>query len=491
MLRTSSYTIYVDLPDARDDVLLIHGYTGAYDRVARPVARFLRSRSGKQEANGNGAEAGDGARPRAETLEVLKRRGYLTNKTHAEEEALFARMGNALHEHARHHQPGYVFMPTYGCNLRCPYCFQFHMRSDPAYGHLLRTMTPEVVDRIFAAMPGIEASHGLDPDGERDRGILFFGGEPLLAANRPIVEYIFRKAQALNRPKLSAISNATELEAYRDLLGPDKIASLQITLDGVPAEHDRKRVYAGGAGTFEKIAANVDMALELGVRISARINVDRHNLAGLPALVQEMTDRGWQSSPHFLAYVAAIHSAKGAGPELMDSWVLRKQVSALGRQHAAVRRLGHLDDSLRGRLRKVFEDRDNPTPSFKASFCAAHTTMYIFDPFADVYACWEHTGDPSVRIGRVAQDGEVVFEEQRRDAWRDRNVLKNPTCRRCRYAFYCGGGCANLAWGRTGELDASFCDGFANRFRATAAKVYLDFLAGKATEETPEPACER
>lgn len=489
MLRTSSYTIYVDMPGSEDEVLLIHGYTGAYDRVSRPVARFLRSLSGKRGANGNGT--GDGARPRAETVEVLTRRGYLTHKTHEDEEALVGKMGRALHEHAHRHQPGYVFMPTYSCNLRCPYCFQSHMRSDPGYGHLLCTMTPEVVDRIFAAMPGIEERHGLDPAAERDRGILFFGGEPLLAANRPIVEYVFRKGQSLNRPKFSAITNGTEIEAYRDLLGPDKISFLQITLDGVPAEHDRKRIYAGGAGSFEKIAANIDMALELGVRISARINLDRHNAAGVPALIQEIDDRGWRASPLFLAYAAAIHSARDAGPELMDSWVLRKQVSALGRRHPAVRRLGHLDDNLRGRLRKVFEERDNPTPSFKATFCAAHTTMYIFDPFADVYACWEHTGDPEFRIAHVAEDGEVVFEEERRDAWRNRNILSNPVCRRCRYAFYCGGGCANLAMGRTGDLDASFCDGFAQRFRATAAKTYLDFLAGKTVEETQEPACDR
>ena len=37
-MRTSSYVIYVDLPDQADRCLLTHGYTGAYDVVSRPVA---------------------------------------------------------------------------------------------------------------------------------------------------------------------------------------------------------------------------------------------------------------------------------------------------------------------------------------------------------------------------------------------------------------------------------------------------------------------
>jgi len=48
MIRTSRYTIFVDLPEHPDEVLLVHGYTGAYDRVSRPVAGYLRSLSGTQ-----------------------------------------------------------------------------------------------------------------------------------------------------------------------------------------------------------------------------------------------------------------------------------------------------------------------------------------------------------------------------------------------------------------------------------------------------------
>lgn len=493
MLRTSSYTIFVDLPEERDEVLLIHGYTGAYDKVSRPVARYLRSLSGRQAQDGRSADAGNGWQPRGETFEVLQRRGYLTARTHEEEEGLFGKVADALLQRNAHARPGYVILPTYSCNLRCPYCFQRHMRTDPALGHLIRTMAPEMVDRIFAALPAIEERHGVKADDKRPRSLLLFGGEPLLAASRPIVEHILEKARELGEFKFSAISNATELDAYRDLLGPGKIESVQVTVDGVPAEHDLKRAYADGSGSFAKIAANVGMALELGVRINLRLNIDSKNVAHLPQIAEEIAARGWKSYPNFGAYVSPVHATgdqagRGAG---MDTWRLKKALLAFERDRFDLHGIGNMDENLRGRLRRIFERRQDPAPGFRTTFCAAHSTMYIFDAFGDVYACWEHLGDPRIRVGHIAPEGEISLEQGQLQVWRSRNVTSNPVCRRCRYAFYCGGGCANLAWVRTGDLHTSHCDGFAHRFQVTAAQVYLDFLGGRQAEVNEEPACDQ
>jgi len=509
MNHTSRYTIFVNLPEHPDEVLLVHGYTGAYDRVSHPVADYLRSLSGKNPApagaasdrngNGHGPGLGDVAtpfQPSEETLEALERRGYLTDKTQDEEEALVGKLVDRLVARDLHNAPGYVFMPTYSCNLRCPYCFQDHMRTDPANRHLLRTMSQETVDRIFDAMPGIEERHGMTSESKKRPSILFFGGEPLLAASRPIVEYIMEKGREQNIASFSAISNATELEAYEDLLGPEGISSLQITLDGPPEEHDQRRIYADGSGSFEKIAANISMALAREARIAVRMNIDYDNVELLPALAREIKRRGWPSAPNFSAYVAPIHAGNDKTEEesTMDSWRLKKSLRDLVREYPEVQIIGHADDGLRGRLRKIFQQRNDPMPSFRVGFCAAQSTMYIFDSFGDVYACWEHTGDPDIRVGHVTSDGQFVSDngdEERSESWRSRSVTSNPQCRSCKFAFYCGGGCANLAYQRTGEIHSSFCDGFARRFRAAAALAYGDFLRGEAAEEVTEPACDK
>jgi len=309
MLRTSSYTIYVNLPDDDRDVLLVHGYTGAYDKVSREVAGFLRSQEAKRSARplygewSSEPETAASGAPSDATLDLLREQGYLTDLSPEDEETFFARLAEKLHQRALHQAPGYIFMPTYDCNLRCSYCYQDHMRSDCGFHHLLRAMGRPMIDRIFAALPRIEERHGLDPAAPRRRNLGLFGGEPLLAANRSAVEHILVRAFEMGEVDLWAVTNGTELDAYRDLLGSAGLARLQITLDGPPVQHDARRIYADGSGSFEKIARNITMALELGVQVSVRLNVDRNNLEQLPRIAGEIVARSRSAratgiSPH-------------------------------------------------------------------------------------------------------------------------------------------------------------------------------------------------
>ncbi len=420
MFRTSSYTIYVDLPDNDRDVLLVHGYTGAYDRVSREVAEFLRSREVKRSARplyGEWScepEAAASAAPSDATLDLLREQGYLTDLSPEDEETFFARLAEKLHERALRQAPSYIFMPTYDCNLRCSYCYQDHMRSDCSFHHLLRTMGRPMIDRIFAALPrAVEERHGLDPAAPRRRNIGLFGGEPLLAANRPAIEHILVLAFEMGDVVLWAVTNGTELDAYRDLLGPAGIARLQITLDGPPDQHDARRVYADGSGSFEKIARNIIMALELGTQVSVRLNVDRTNLEQLPRLAEEIVARGWSALPGFSAYTSPVRAGNGKteSRDTLSSWDLDKALTAMRAEHPRMSVLIRPDEGMRARSRRIFDSHEPILPSLRPSFCGAHDRMYIFDPFGDIYACWERTGDRDVRVGHVTPEGEVELRD--------------------------------------------------------------------------------
>src|SRR5215469_6750456 len=102
-MRTSSYVIYVDLPGNSDEMLLVHGYSGAYDKVSKRVATYVRSqelRSAPKPLYGSwtAEPAVDGVveLPSAQTVEILKRRGYLTEMSYEQEEELFKRLALKL-----------------------------------------------------------------------------------------------------------------------------------------------------------------------------------------------------------------------------------------------------------------------------------------------------------------------------------------------------------------------------------------------------------
>lgn len=501
MLRTSRYTIYVDLPDRDREVLLVHGYTGAYDRVSRRLADFLRAREDGNPAKPLYGEwtteetrpSEDGWIPGDDSLAILKDQGYLTDLSPEEEEASFAALVERLHTQTLQRPPSYVFMPTYDCNLRCSYCFQDHMRTDGRFRHLLRTMEIPLVDRIFAAMPEIEERRGTAPGSTAERNIGFFGGEPLLAAHRPVVEHILRRAHETGTPRCWAVTNGTELEAYRDLLGPRGIAQIQITFDGPAAEHDRRRIYPDGGGSAARIAASVDMALAQGARVNLRINVDRKNLPGLPRLADEIIDRGWHSHSSFSAYTAPIHAsnAKTDTADTLGNWELDRVLSELSERRPQLSVLTRPDEAIRVKARKIFAGDGDVMPEFRSSFCGAHGNMFLFDPFGEIYTCWEVTGDTRVSIGRVEADGGVTFRSDRLQTWHSRTVASNPVCRRCRYALHCGGGCAILALAKNGSLHANHCDHFATRFRANVAEAYVAYQGSSTTCNSELQVCDR
>ncbi len=498
MLRASSYNIYVDLPDNKEDMLLVHGYTGAYDLVSQRVASYVRSLEASKpprplygEWSPEPRVDGQVTPPPSDVIDILKKRGYLTEMSVADEDRFFSNFATIQHQSASHNL-SYVLMPTYNCNLRCSYCFQDHMRTQPEFRHLLRTMSREVVDRVFAALPQIEAHHGVQvPANARPhRSFSFFGGESLLASSRPIIEYIIQKAQESSEASFWAVTNATELDAYRDLIGPKLLSFFQITLDGPPAEHDQRRIYADGSGSFERIAANITMALELGARVSVRMNIDRNNINQLPALADEIIARGWNTHPNFSAYTAPIHASNDHTDikTTFSSWELDQALDQLRAVDPDMLIIARPDDRLLNQARSIFTTQ--ATPGMRASFCGSHSGMYVIDAFGDLYACWERTGDPSVRIGSITLEGTFVLEEQMNTMWRSRNVTTNPICRRCRYAMYCGGGCASMAQLMRGEFFTNLCDGFAARFRASVAEAYQQHSAGQEAMALVDKSCD-
>jgi uncharacterized protein len=500
-MRTSSYTIYVDLPNNPDEMLLVHGYTGAYDKVSKRVATYVRSLEARRapkplygEWTAETPVSGRVEPPSDETVGVLRRRGYLTEMSMEKEQEVFHLMARKIHEHNLKGAPGYVIMPTYDCNLRCSYCFQDHMRTNPLNRHLLRSMSLEMVDRIFLGIRNLERMHGAeDGTGQRRRVIGFFGGEPLLASSKPTVQYIMEKTRGMGPASFWGISNATELDAYPDLLGPDKIARLQVTMDGVPAEHDKRRIYADGSGSWEKIKRNITMALELGVQISIRMNFDRNNLHQLPEMAGIFRDQGWDKFPGFSAYTAPIHAVNDNVDRktTMDSWQLDLKLKEMQSEFPILEKIIGPDDSIKDRARALFEKPDTVIPPLKESFCSAHHKMYIFDAFGDLYACWERTGDSNIRVGHINQDGSLDMKEETLKLWRSRTVSTNPVCSQCRYALYCGGGCAVLAEGKTGKYHMNFCDGYASRFRSSVAEAYIDYVSGAAIVAKDSRICDQ
>ena len=116
-------------------------------------------------------------------------------------------------------------MLTTGCNLRCRYCYQ--RRRAP------RTMSPAVLD---AAVRRLVASRYDRP------WLIFYGGEPLLAAPlvRRALERVRLWAPRRMRPDVRILTNGTRLDEKMTRFLVSRDVFVTLSFDGVaPAQDDR------------------------------------------------------------------------------------------------------------------------------------------------------------------------------------------------------------------------------------------------------------
>lgn len=331
-----------------------------------------------------------------------------------------------------------LLVPTYACELACPYCYQ---RSFETGG----LMTERQVERALDA-----------PVGEgRERFVTLFGGEPLGAgpALRRVVCKILT-ASAERGLAVAVVTNGFRLEEWLEDLRLAQIKEIQVTLDGGPAQHDRRRRTRAGAPTFEKISRGVDLALAAGYTVNLRTVVDRGNLAGLKDLARIAGERGWLDQP-----AGRFKTQLGRNYELYDAYPCPQELFGLEEMYAAYVDLAERHPELRRfhqpsfyGLTEWLGQGEMLAPRFDA--CPAGKHEWGFDPSGYVYGCTATLGHPDHRLGRYDPSWELYPPASQ---WQSRRVETIAACAACPAAPACGGGCGALAAARQGNVLGPDC----------------------------------
>ena len=194
-----------------------------------------------------------------------------------------------------------ILLPTEACNFRCIYCYE---------NFRYRRMEPWVVRGIKALLthraPGLSSL-----------SLAWFGGEPLLA--RPLIEDIMLHARdlAASHPAMRVSSGATTngylltrptLERLVEL----GVTNYQISFDGPKSLHDRKRVLAGGKGSYDRIWGNLLDARQSPCEyaITVRVHVDRENAHAIPQFIDDFA-RAFGGDSRFEIFIRGLSKLGG------------------------------------------------------------------------------------------------------------------------------------------------------------------------------------
>ncbi|NEK20351.1 radical SAM/SPASM domain-containing protein [Rhizobium leguminosarum] len=413
--------------------LLVNSITGAVDLIAGTIYRAWAQHSAPETFS-------ESVRSR------FLQRGHFYTGTAVLEQQFLASVSAALHEKAvAEATNAFWIIPTYRCNLRCAYCFQDHALHEggtPATRDMTSADAIDLVDLL-------DQYGGIGRRPERPRYITLFGGEPLMRSVGETVRTLVDRARKKGY-KISAVTNGVELEHFADVLGPDLIRWVQITLDGVQRSHEKRRSSCG-APSFEAIVRGIDLALSQGVKVSLRTNVDRKLLDELAGMDEWVKARGWTAFKNFRWYTSGVEvhnnpslkKVAATTADLVSNWSGLRTIAArppyVGKHAATLRKL---------RQRGISE-------RIETSACGAHTGMMFFDPLGDVYACAEQAGQVEFAVGNWRNHtlGPSALP------WASRHVGASPICSRCSNAFFCGGGCANAAMQNGGDFFGPRCNG--------------------------------
>ena len=459
IMKVSRYEIILPLvgkdgKEIEDYRLMVNGLYGAYDIVAKEECEKVL--------------AGRFSELPLALLEKLLLRGHFTRKNESEELAdmkLLSRMHKKVYGG---YGIGLIILPTYDCNFRCPYCFEQH-RLKRGQDWLSQTISDEMIDAIFAALKNYK-DRGYDVD-----HCTFYGGEPLLAKNLPVVRKIAEHCRELDL-KMSAITNGYDLEAYREFFEEFKFDMLQITVDGMGEVNDRRRVHKDGVGTYERILANVELALELGIRVSLRVNVGLENIHGMKDLIEDLKARGFIDKEKERA--AEEKALRESDPKAKTkrgrfSYYFKAITNDFKHEKAILREKDILDElikigftteeafdresqySVARNLKALFQKKN--FPSFAPTYCGAERSMMVIDPFGKIFSCWDFVGKYDKAVGFTdVKTGRFLWNFDKAK-WKTRTVDIMEKCKTCPYCFICRGGCASRADYNTGNCFREDC----------------------------------
>jgi len=390
-------------------------------------------------------------------LRALRDRKLAFRSPEDEDDAFRALIDRALDDYLESARTEYCFAVNTHCNFNCVYCFEPEAVRAPT--------TSLREDQLDAAFRVVDAALATRPE-QRAPEFTLYGGEPLLVPSKPIVLSIIRRVAECGF-KANIITNGYALKNFFDVLDAhhESIESIQITLDGTGIEHDRRRLLRSGAGTFERIAANIDAFLDRDYRTmcSIRTSFDRKNIQGIAALKHLMDDCGWSGHPRVRVFPVTIQDHRAGNSvhgligysDLLDA-VLPFSTDSGGGPFdlGSIHVLGHVRNFLgmaaKGKRPSAFAPR--------ANFCGgAALRLFVFHPDGRIYPCYEVCGQGGLAIGTYHPRYELFGEMAAQ--WSGSRILRQRECFECTISTFCGGGCASGAVAKTGRIQTAFCEG--------------------------------
>ena len=301
--------------------------------------------------------------------------------------------------------------PTLDCNFACPYCYE-NRRPGKMSAEVQEALISFIRESISQ---GVNKLH-----------VTWYGGEPLLCLD--VVGSISRKIVSLVEEKNCLLKMHLVTNGYLltqntiELLDEIGVTRVQVTLDGLKANHDVRRPLKSGGDTFERIIENLALFYDSPIEVLVRMNVDNQNCIDFKCLKEKIDSLG---NSNMKAYASPVEDLNKDAVNHVSDFMTTDEFESFAM--SACEENGLPADEF-----AVMDDR--------YAFCTSETeNCYVVDDLGDFYKCWDEVGREEYRCFNILdpenKNYSIISKYLTSDPFSDER------CKSCVFLPLCFGGC--------------------------------------------------
>jgi uncharacterized protein len=335
------------------------------------------------------------------------------------------------------------------CNLRCGYCTiesAGRKHGSFRYSQMTKETARSGVDLFLKV---------LDPHINEPR-IIYYGGEPLLNPETyyDSLAYI-REKEKLGlfngmSCEVSMVCNGTLVTEEIVKRMKELSASASVSLDGLKCHHDLMRKYRDGRGSFEEALRGYSLIRKHLGGCGISCTLGPHNYNDIEEIAEFFTTR-------LECRGLGFNIMKGLPPGNELEVPVDKITGQLIKAYKMLRKFGIYEDRIMRKVKSFVNEEpwiyDCGGYGGQIALCADGFIGPCHIAADDHRFCWGTIDDENLK--REILEGQLMRQ------WCGRSPLKMKECYDCIGLAICGGGCADEAYVKNGELyamDKSFCD---------------------------------
>jgi len=312
--------------------------------------------------------------------------------------------------------------PTLECNFACPYCYE-----TPKKGYMSESIQEAIVELVKKKVKNINSL-----------SITWYGGEPVLgkdiiiSLSERFIDLCEKNEVTYNAFIITNgyLLNQNIIDTFKTL----KINGYQITIDGPPEIHNKRRKFKNAdIDTFSKIIENIKILKSRELDTHIRVNIDDQNKEHIEELLEILRKNNLNDLSVNLGHV---RGDTGVGVNVKETLLSNKNYA-------------DIDFKNRELLKKYGFSKGSTVeyyPRVKTNYCGADSMgAYVIDGQGFMYKCWNDIGEEVLTIGNILDiksgNGFNDYRLKNNIDYMMWSPFEHEKCRECWILPICMGGC--------------------------------------------------